>query len=205
MIKNILFDLGHVIIDIEFDRSIRAFKELGQQDFHLSLDPHIPIFEDFEVGRISPDAFIRYWTKRIKGSEKDDIINAWNALLVGITPDKFNLLNELKKRYTLFIYSNTNAIHIEWVKNYLLKKFGMPDWEPSIFKKAYYSHDLGYRKPDKRGFLKILENENLYPEETLFIDDHLVNIQAALELGIQAIHKEKNEQLVKTIEDNDLL
>ena len=205
MIKNILFDLGHVIIDIDFDRSIEAFRALGQTDFHLSLDPHIPIFEDFEVGHITSEQFIAYWTDRIPGTHAADIIKAWNALLVGITPDKFELLKELQKRFTLFIYSNTNAIHIEWVMNYLRESYDMNGWQPAIFKKAYYSHELGFRKPDPRGFQKILENEKLVSSETLFIDDHLINIQAAMSLGLCCIHKRKGLDLRNVLVDNQII
>ncbi len=204
MIKNILFDLGHVVIDIDFERSIQAFKNLGQKEFHLSLDPTLPVFEEFEVGRITSEEFIQYWRSQISGASSKDIIEAWNAILIGIAPEILLLLYKLRKRYDLFVYSNTNELHIEWVKNYLKMEYAMDDWEPSLFKKAYYSHNLGIRKPNKKGFQAILKNENIKPEETLFIDDHLLNIQAALALGIQCVHKSKDTPLADVLQKNHI-
>ena len=205
LLKNILFDLGNVIIDIDFDRTIQAFRTMGVPDFFVDLDQTDPIFYNLEVGKINPNHFITYWQERCGSSDCNEIINAWNALLIGIKADVFPLLLELKEHYNLFIYSNTNAIHIDWVMRYLERHHEMKNWVPGVFKAAYYSHQLGYRKPEPEGFLKILNEQRIKASETLFIDDHIPNIHAALALGFQAIHKPAEMSLSVAISDNNLL
>jgi putative hydrolase of the HAD superfamily len=204
MIENIIFDLGHVIIDIEFDRTIQAFRSLGKSDFHVALDTTNPIFNQFEVGHISADEFVQYWTSQIEGSTEEQIVEAWNALLIGIKPEVLAILKHLAKSYGLYVYSNTNSIHIDWVMNYLSKTYELNNWVPSIFKAAYYSHELGYRKPDKEGFIKILQEQNLEASNTLFIDDHLPNIHTANALGIQTIHKLPSNLLSDVLKQNNI-
>lgn len=205
MLKNILFDLGHVIIDIDFERTIHAFRSLGATNFFVDLDQTDPIFYDLEVGNIEPGAFIDYWKKRCKSNDDSEIIDAWNALLIGIKPEVFSILERLKSQYDLYVYSNTNAIHIHWVKQYLDREHGMPDWVPNIFIAAYYSHQLGHRKPDYEGFLAIMHEQKIKPSETLFIDDHLPNIAAAMKLGFHTLHKPAHVNTVDAIYKNKLL
>lgn len=197
--------MGHVIIDIDFDRTIEAFRSLGKSDFHVALDTTQPIFNDFEIGRVSPEEFVQYWLDRIEGSNSKEIVTAWNALLIGIQPYVLKLIQELESSYNLYIYSNTNAIHVEWIMAYLKRVYQINDWVPKPFKAAYYSHELGHRKPDVTGFIKILQEQNLQAEETLFIDDHLPNIQAANQVGIHTIHKRAQADLKDVLDKNEIV
>lgn len=193
-----------MIIDLDFDRTINAFRQLGDVDFQLGLDHHKSIFYDYEVGSISTSEFLTYWQEKLPNASETEIIDAWNALLLGIQPQVFDLLNQLKSDYRLFVYSNTNDLHITWVKRYL-HAHGHVDWDGTLFEKTYYSHEINTRKPEAAGFQLILSNHNLKSEATLFIDDHLPNIQAALELGLHAMHKPVGVDLKAALSNNKLI
>lgn len=204
MIKNILFDLGNVIIDIDFDRTIQAFRNLGAREFYVDLDQSDPIFHNFEIGAIRTEEFTAYWCDKIPNATTIQIIEAWNALLIGIKPEVFPLLYKLKNKYNLFIYSNTNAIHMACIKRYLVREFNMSDWVPELFTAAYYSHELGYRKPDAIGYQTILSEQQLQASETLFIDDYLPNVESAKVLGFEVIHKPAEVTLTKAFRNSPI-
>lgn len=205
LLNNILFDLGNVILDIDFDRTISAFRSLGATDFHVDLDGNPQIFDDLETGKIESNDFIDFWMKKLPDATPEQIVDAWNALLIGIHPSTMSLLQNLRQRYDLFIYSNTNGVHIDWVRHYLYENFDMEDWEPQLFKNAHYSHELGFRKPNEAGFLKILQLNQLKASETLFIDDHLDNVRTAMRLGFQTIHKPASITLLQSIQLNKII
>ena len=204
-IKNILFDLGKVIVDIDFNRTIQAFRALGLSDFYVDLSQSDPIFHDFEIGLISEKEFVDYWLQLVPESDEQGIKDAWNALLIGIDTDIISLLHQLKSQYDLYVYSNTNAIHIDWILLHLNQKFNLTNWQPEIFRAVYYSHELGHRKPNPEGFNRILADQNISPQETIFIDDHLPNVQAALKLGFQSLHKNSTHTLRQLLNLNHLL
>lgn len=202
--QNIIFDLGHVIIDLDFQRTIDQFHALGFNDFLFTPD-HVPkIFGDLEVGKVSSDDFISFWQQKKPSVSREEIILAWNALLLGIQPSVMKLLEQLTSTYRLFIYSNTNEIHIQWVMKYLQDTFHINDFVPHLFTAAHYSHELGFRKPDAAGFEKILSQHGIAANETVFIDDHLPNILAALKLGIRGIHKKPSDELGDILMKNSI-
>lgn len=204
-LRNIIFDLGNVIIDLDFDRTIQAFRTLGATDFHLGLDHDKQIFHDYEVGACSTADFLSYWQQKLPQASQQDIIDAWNALLVDIPSDTLDLVNSLKESYRLFVYSNTNELHIRWVKQFLKSQHNITEWDGSLFEKVYYSHEINTRKPEAEGFELILKNHDLCRSETLFIDDHLPNIQAALRIGLQALHKPAYISLHQALHQNYLI
>ena len=109
-------------------------------------------------------------------------------MLLQISPHRFEMLKTLKaKGYRLFVLSNTNVTHLEWVFNYCLVAHQVDDFD-AFFEKAYYSHLVGMRKPDAEIYEFVLSDANLKAAETLFIDDNGDNIASAKALGIQVIH-----------------
>ena len=195
-IKNIIFDFGAVIYDIDADRTIEAFKALhitkfdSFQTFLLS-HTNENLFIDIETGKISPKEFrdaIRSWSDT---NVTDKVIDlAWNAMLVGFVKERLDLLCELKSKYRTFLLSNTNIIHWEYFSKQL-QAFGFSGLH-ELFEKDYYSHELGMRKPDMKIFKYVLTNSNIKAHETLFLDDNQMNIEAAKMLGIPSIQITKD-------------
>lgn len=189
-IKNIIFDLGGVFIDIDYSKTERAFTELGIINFkqHFSQHTASQLFQNLETGQISEaDFFEAFRTATASNITNEQIINAWNAMLGAIPKDRLVWLQEVSGRYNTYLFSNTNSIHYTGFINVFKRSIGQQSFD-SYFKKAYYSHNLGLRKPNKEAFLKIIEIEKLVPEESLFIDDTLINIEGAQQAGLQTIH-----------------
>src|SRR5450432_3605911 len=171
-IKNIIFDLGGVIMNIDFKKTEKAFADLGFPDFAQYMTQfHItPFFEEYETGKINDAAFIkgiqRIAAKPLTGKE---IIHAWNALLLDFPPARIELLEKIRKQYRIFLLSNTNALHYEAFQHTLYSLTGKR--LEDIFEKTYYSHAVNLRKPGAAIYRLVINENNLIPAETLFIDD----------------------------------
>jgi putative hydrolase of the HAD superfamily len=190
-IKNIIFDLGGVIIDIHYQATIESFKKIGFNDFEniYSLIKNTPLFDMLETGKIPPQAF-RNELRKFKSSLTDEQINtSWNTMIGNMPSDNLPLLRNVRKKYKTYLLSNTNAIHIDYFINYLEQKFGYNPLS-DMFDKVYFSHEIGQRKPDKEAFETVLHDACLVPSETLFIDDLILNIGGARKAGLLAYHLE---------------
>ena len=144
-------------------------------------------FSDHEAGRISDEAFLGEIKKLLSGEVSDEaVIEGWNALLLRFPPDRISLLRELKSKYRVFLYSNTNAIHYKKFSEIYRNSFA-GDLEDN-FEKAYYSHLLGHRKPDTAGFEQIIRENSLDPKQTLFVDDALMNVEGAIKAGLKGLY-----------------
>jgi glucose-1-phosphatase len=191
-IKNIIFDLGGVIMNIDFKKTEEAFADLGFTNFAQYMTQfHItPFFEEFETGKIDNAAFIK-GIQQIAPEPvtEQQIIYAWNALLLDFPLERIELLEKLKKRYRIFLLSNTNALHYEAFQHTLHSLTGK--LLEDIFEKTYYSHTANLRKPDAAIYKLVTDENNLNPAETLFIDDTASNFSGAEEAGIQTFHLQK--------------
>lgn len=189
-IKNIIFDYGNVIFTLDFDRSRQAWLNLGitDPDAFYSHQRQDKIFTEFESGAASSTEFRAYIRQVLNqpGLTDAQIDHAWNSLLVGVPEGNHELLTDLKSKYRTFLLSNINPIHYDYIMDYLKSDFGFEQGNDHLFEKAYYSHLMGKRKPNADIFEQVLEENNLLPGETLFIDDNPQNIAAAKELGIEA-------------------
>ena len=191
-IKNIIFDLGGVLLNLDFKRTHDRFRSLGidniEELFRFGLGS--ATFMDHEAGLITDEQFLLKLKGLIPTPVTDQqVIDSWNALLVDFPKKRIERLKELKKKYRLFLFSNTNGIHLEWFHQIYRSSYEDTSLE-DLFEKAYYSHVIKMRKPDVTAFQFILKDNNLKPEETLFIDDALVNVEAARQAGMEAIHLE---------------
>lgn len=200
-IEALVLDLGGVIIDIDYQLAADAFVRLGISDFDAlySKARQSSLFDDFETGRISPDDFRRQIRSLLNVSIADELIDAaWNAMLIGFPEHRIEWLEELAQRYPVFILSNTNAIHIQAFINLSDATLGKGRFE-SIFRKCYYSSQIGMRKPDKQIFDFVVEENGLDKSTTLFIDDSPQHVAGALDAGLQAalLHVEVGETLEK--------
>jgi FMN phosphatase YigB (HAD superfamily) len=200
-VKNILFDLGGVLLNLDVAQTRDAFIKLGltQIDDLFRIGYAASFFREYEMGAITDEDFIEKALQlALPGTTRDQIIDAWNVMLLDFPAERVHFLNQLKSKYRLFLFSNTNAIHMQAFQKSYQQVFGasMDD----LFEKAYYSHVINLRKPDVAAFQYVIKDCNIEAAETLFIDDALVNIEGARQAGLQAIHLTGE----KTILDLDL-
>jgi putative hydrolase of the HAD superfamily len=189
-IKNIIFDFGGVILNIDFERSVQAFRLLGIEEFGMLYSQHMQneLFNKLEKGMISPDDF-RNELQDISGlyMTNEEIDEAWNALILDLPAYRIKMLDLVRSNYRIFLLSNSNVIHYECYIQQLRKEHGYRSFD-EIFKKAYFSQDMGMRKPDEEIYQKVLKEQQLNPQETLFIDDSYPNIETAVKLGMMGHH-----------------
>jgi FMN phosphatase YigB (HAD superfamily) len=207
-IKNIIFDYGNVIFNIDFNKVAQAWKDLGITNAHefYGHRQQDDVFNALERGQISPEAFrdrIRELTHKPDLTD-DQINNAWNQIFVGIPEGNHELLLKLKDKYRTFLLSNINAIHYDYVHEYLRKEFDMAD-NSHLFEKTYYSHLVGKRKPDAEIFEQVLQENDLNPAETLFIDDSPQHLETAKKLGLQTYLMTAPDTIQKYFSTNGLL
>lgn len=189
-IKNIIFDLGGVILNIDYNLPIKAFKELGIADFDemYSKMKQTDFFDQLETGQISASQFVQEIQKHCsKPLHESDVIQAWNAILLDFPLRRLQILQQLQLHFNTYLLSNTNEIHEAAFNRMLQQTCGYPTLAV-FFDKIYLSHRIGLRKPDPRAFELIISDNNLKREETLFIDDSIQHIEAAAALGLKTIH-----------------
>lgn len=189
-IKNIIFDLGGVIINLDYAKStdaLRAFSK-NQDQVAFSQKTQSELFDLYERGDISCAEFRDGLRKEYDIEATDaQIDDAWNTMLLDIPAERIELLRALKKKYRLYLLSNTNAIHMRAFNKIVEDHFGIPNLD-SLFDKPYYSHLVRKRKPGVEVFEQILQENGLEREETLFIDDSIQHIEGAQKVGLQTIH-----------------
>lgn len=188
-IKNIIFDLGGVIINLDNQLTENAFTAMGVKPFreYFAHGHAASFFADYEVGKISDAEFVQA-IRDLTGvtASDEEIIKAWNALLLDFPAERIQLLKDLSKRYRVFLFSNTNALHLAALNDIYKNSFeeGALD---DHFERAYYSHTLGLRKPTIESFQHILRENGLKGEETLFVDDAKINVEGAEKAGLKGL------------------
>ena len=200
-IKNLIFDLGGVIIDLDTSKTIRAFAQLsGKKDNEiLTLASH-SIFKQYEKGEITNDDFRKGLRELFFLDLEDHVIDkAWNAMIGELPSYRLEMLKQLRKNYNVFILSNTNHIHIEYVHRYLNNNYEVQDFS-TYADMVHYSQLMGMRKPDIEIYQSVLNQNNLDAEFSLFLDDNEENLEGARRAGIQTIlvtHPDEVPQLLK--------
>lgn len=188
-IKNIIFDFGNVLLNINPALTAEAFKKLGikdESDFFGGRSS-IELMVKYERGQATSEEFIQAISASVSDKvTSDQIIDAWNALLLDFPSKRVDLLKQLKSDYRLFLLSNTNQIHFEKYTQQFQAIYGYP--LESLFEKMWFSHQIGLSKPDTAVFTFVLKDKNLNPAETLFIDDTLMHVEAARKSGIYGWH-----------------
>ncbi len=198
-IRHIIFDLGGVLLNIDYNLTEKAFVEVGIANFAelYSQLKQSSLFDDWEVGKISRADFV-------KGLQdiapiplnEDQVCTAWNAMLLDLPVRRLQLLQQLRLYYDLVLLSNTNEVHEEAFNKILIQAHGAS--LGAYFDKVYYSHRIGMRKPTSEVFQRVLDENGFQAHHTLFIDDSPQHIEGAKALGIQTIYLEKG----MTIEDD---
>jgi HAD superfamily hydrolase (TIGR01509 family) len=186
-IKNIIFDLGNVLLNLDFDSSIKAFQELGLEKNVVDRQQAYadPVFYELETGRILPEKFRKGVRKVLKKEDITDkqIDEAWSAMILNIPAKRVKVLQELAKQYKIYLFSNTNKIHIEGLWKSFKAEHNI-DFS-SLFVSEYYSHEIHDRKPDVNSYKKVIELSGINPEESVFIDDLEKNTIAAEKVGLK--------------------
>ena len=197
-IKNIIFDFGGVILNIDYKLTEVAFAKLGLTDFSgiYSQATQKELFDEFEKGLIAPADFRKEVKKHINKETSDaQIDEAWNAMLLDLPEERINLLDKLKRTHRIFLLSNTNEIHFTAFSSYMKDKFKR-DIFSEVFEKYYVSHKVNMRKPDAEIFEFVIRENRLRKEETLFIDDSIQHIEGAKKAGLNAIFLEKGKTIL---------
>lgn len=188
-IHNIIFDLGGVILNINPQLTVDAFRNLGWRDFYEENNKTNgkELFYSLENGNSSPEVF-RNNVRKMTDLQRNDreIDEAWTAMILDIPADRIRYLEELKKSYRLFLLSNTNEIHRIKFHREFEADFGYSFYD--LFERNFYSHEMGMRKPNPRIYIQALTEAGLEPEETLFIDDMEENTEAAKTIGMKVLH-----------------
>ncbi len=201
-IKNIILDLGGVLINLDYNKLNEALGRLGLKNT-FSKAKQIDLFDRLEEGEISEYNFLTEFNQLSKSKHSHQkIIDTWNTILLDFPIERLNLLELLKEKYRLFLYSNTNAIHIKEVYNILNRTHGINNLN-QYFEKIYLSNELGIRKPKTDGFIHIINTNRLERNETLFIDDSPQHIYGAKEAGLHTqlldLEKEDFSGLIKRL------
>lgn len=203
-LKNIIFDYGNVIFEINFERTQSALLQLGitNVEAFFAHKNHNQLFDDFETNTISANEFRAGIRKAADNNDLTDqqIDDAWNSLLIGVSANNHDVLLEMKTKYRTFLLSNNNEIHYNWIIKHINENYNIDNYN-DYFEKAYFSHLMNMRKPNVNIFeLVILEN-NLNPAETLFIDDSPQHIEGAKKAGLHTLlmnfHPEKLADFLK--------
>ena len=196
-IKNIIFDLGGVIMDLDIEKTKKSLALLGFEEsmFHLNDPEHNNIFVRLERGQVTEKAFFENLRKLTGKPVAENVLKeAWNGMIADFQLPKILLLQELRSRYRTFLLSNTNSIHIARCNEILHRKFHLTGLE-DLFEKTYYSYETGWRKPEPEIFIYVLTHSHLKPEETLFVDDSQEHVDAARTLGLQTHLHPRNAPL----------
>jgi len=195
-IKNIIFDLGNVIIDLDKEATNQNFRFLYGPDYEEVMADlkERKIFKKYETGSISTQTFLNELASYDDNISFDEIKNAWNAMLLDIPEENYKILSKTKENYRTFCLSNTNKLHIDYIYKQLKAKKGLSNLN-GFFEKVYLSHEVGKRKPTQEIFQLVLDANNLKVEETLFIDDTKKHVKAAKKLGIQVLHMDEDMRL----------
>lgn len=189
-VNTIIFDLGGVILNIDYNLTAKEFEKLGVEDFNdlYSQFKQSNLFDDLETGAVTPEQFRTNFRLETDLNVTDQQIdNAWNAMLLDLPQERITLLQELKKHFNLYLLSNTNEIHYQEYVAKIERENGITNFN-SLFTKAYYSHELGLRKPNPAAFQHIVTENNLVAANTLFIDDSPQHLVGAKEVGLQTHH-----------------
>lgn len=187
----IIFDLGGVIINIDYHATIKAFQGLNIPNFEqlYTQAQQNHIFDKLETGQLSEKEFHDYIRTESGQNLSSKAINtAWNAMLLDVPSERIAFLKEINQKVPIYLLSNTNAIHINWFEQYLnADSIGFKAFN-QLFTTVHYSHVLEERKPNASCFNKVIEINQLTPEKTLFIDDSIQHIEGAQKVGLQTHH-----------------
>jgi glucose-1-phosphatase len=207
-VKNIILDFGGVLLDLDYMRTQQAFVDLGCKNFEqiYSQAQQTDLFNQFDKGEVTETVFFEE-LKNLSGLKTIsvmDIKHAWDAMLINLPKENYVLLKELKNKYRVFLLSNTNETHITAFEKLIPQTCPLSEFE-SMFEKIYYSCRIHLRKPDVECFRYVLNDSNLNPEETIFIDDSIQHVEGAEKAGIKTYWVQKGVSTTSLLREINIL
>ena len=196
-IRNVIFDFGGVLFEIDYDLPAQAFERLGFSGFRdlYTQAAQNPIFDLLETGKVSNEEFLDFLHRQVPSATKAEVLDAWNVILLHILPEEVQFVHNLRQSGTrTFLLSNTNAIHVAEFEQMIANTMDVAMFRNS-FEHIYYSNVIGLKKPHPETFLAVCEWNGLDPAETLFIDDSKQHVEGALKAGLQAYHLQPGERV----------
>ena len=190
--QNIIFDFGNVLFDLELGAIHREMQQLlnGQYTEVRDRLRKANVFHLYETGGLTTEEFVETVRQACDPPLKaEQFIAAWNSIFIGMPRERFDMLLQLRQHYKVFLLSNINDLHANWIDDYMLREHNLPDFQTLYFDAVYYSHLIRLRKPDRNIYEYVLADAEILPEDCVFIDDLEPNIEAARALGIKSIHK----------------
>ncbi|BDB55702.1 haloacid dehalogenase [Flavobacterium ammoniigenes] len=200
MIDTIIFDFGDIFINLDKQATIEGLERLGLSSWNEDLDR---LNISFEKGQISRDAFLLGIQKQIPNATIDEILMAWNAVLLDFPLYRLEFLQLLSKKFRLFLLSNTDAIHIDHFEQREGASFYGDFYQ--CFEKVYFSYEMGMRKPDAEIYTTLINRHELSPKRTLFVDDKKDNTDAAKALGLHVWNLQVGKEDVITLFDKKII
>jgi len=200
-IDNIIFDFGGVLFDIDYDAPVRAFSALGGKGFDAiyKQSGQTQLFDKLETGNISREAFYDEVRTALGVNHSNKVLEeAWHTILLDIPKGRIDMIYKLRSQFRTFIFSNTNAIHVEEFEKIVDHSMGL-EYFKAAFEKVHYSNVLGFKKPYPESFTKYCALEGLEPAKTMFIDDSLQHVEGAEKAGLLAYHIDVTKMDVKEV------
>jgi putative hydrolase of the HAD superfamily len=182
MIKNIIFDFGDIFINLDKVGAMTTALELF--DIPELTSEMLETNMLYEKGLITTEEFLKFYTTTLPHIPKNYIIDAWNCILLDFPKHRLEFIKKTQTQYRCFLLSNTNEMHIDWIKN----DWGMTLYNEfkNCFEAFYLSHEMNMRKPDANIYEYVLQQHQLNASETLFIDDTKENTDTTTGLGIHS-------------------
>lgn len=202
-IKNIIFDFGNVLFDLELGSIRRHFQQYLGEDAAAARAQLLAarIFELYETGGLDTAEFVSALRFASGGRLTEaQILAAWNSIFIGMPRERFDLLARLRERYKVFLLSNINDLHARWIDEYMVREHGLPDFQTRFFDGVYYSHLIRLRKPELEAFEYVLADAGLAAGETVFFDDLEINVAGARAAGIRGIVHPPGADIVQVCE-----
>ena len=200
MIDTIIFDFGDIFINLDKEATISGLKKLGMTEWNSEFD-RLNLM--FETGDISHADFLAGFQEQLPDASIDEILDAWNAVLLDFPLYRLEFLQMLSKKYRLFLLSNTDSIHIETFENKTGVSFYSDFYQ--CFEKVYFSFEIGKRKPNPEAYQYIINKHELSPKRTLFVDDKKENTDAAAALGLHVWNLQVGKEDVVDLFDKKIL
>lgn len=193
----VIFDFGGVLLNLDLQQTIDGFAGLGIPNFDklFTLYHASPVFLDLEIGKADPKAFVEGISREVGHPLPEQaVFNAWNAMLADYRQESLAFVEQLRKTMPVYLFSNTNIIHYKVFQQRIAETTPYAQLN-DLFNRAYYSHEMGMRKPHPEGYLHILTEQGLNAADTLFVDDNADNILGAQSVGLMTHHLQPEERI----------
>ena len=202
IIKNVILDLGGVLVDIEPEETYAAFKRIFLPEVLLEIkwDELPEVVLGMETGQWSKNKFKKTMLQSCKpGVSASQMVDAWCAMLLEFRAPRVKMVQDLAAKFNVFLLSNTNVYHVGYFEKEFMNRFHFP--LQKLFTKVYYSNEIGFRKPDHNAFKHVLTDAGIVAEETVLVDDNAENCKAAEALGLKTIQVPQDSGLEAVIHE----